>query len=110
MSRAAEIINYDIRSRNYNCEVLPALSTVADRNSLFPESLNLFMDELVLKDKKATNYLRHERKIFAIGEAVTSLIRERSYVSPLLTNLGIHLHRSYDSKHLNKISEVCGFC
>lgn len=63
------------------------------------------MDELILKDKKSSNRLRLERKVFAIQETIMSLIRERSYVSPLLTNLGIHLHREYDSRYLNEVLE-----
>lgn len=46
--------------------------------------------------------------MFAIEEAIISAIRERSYVPPLLTSLGIHLHRNYDSKYLNDILHACG--
>lgn len=106
---AAEILNFEIRSRNYDFSSHPSLCNDPDRDSMFPELLNLFMTELILNDKKAINRSRLERKVFAIQEIITSNIRERSYVSPLLTNLGIHLHRIYGSKYLHNILHSLGF-
>lgn len=100
---AAEILNFEIRSRYYDSKTYQTLPMGPDRESMFSELLNLFMSLLILDDKKSKNRLRLERKVFAMQEIIISLIRERSYVPPLLTSLGIHLHRAYDSKYLNKL-------
>lgn len=75
---------------------------------MFPHSLNAFMDELILVDKKSNDKAKHERKIIAMS-AIVSVMREISYQSSLLTNLGIHLHRRYASKYLNNILASLGF-
>lgn len=108
VEKAVEIIKCDIRSQFYDCDIFPALPTTYEP-SLFPEFLNKFFDGLVLEDKKGVDMSRHVRKIVAIKEAIIFAMRERSYVPPLLTNLGIHLHRNYDSKYLTSILHACGF-
>lgn len=97
LKKAAAILFSEVRAEAYDCDSFPNLKDIPIETH-FPRSFNMFMNEWITKHKTGLNKARIERKVFAIQEAITSLIRERSYVSPLLTNLGIHLHRKYDSR------------
>lgn len=97
LKKAAAILLSDLRGENYNCDEFPNLKNVSIEQH-FPSSFNMFLNEWITKHKIGIDKARVQRKVFAIQEAITNIIRERSYVSPLLTNLGIHLHRRYDSR------------
>lgn len=97
LDKAAEILVNDARQKVYDCDLYPKLK-LEPKEELFPHTLNLFMNALATKCHKSTSNTTLERKLFAISELILNFIRERSYVSPLLTNLGLHLHRKFGSR------------
>lgn len=107
---AADIIRSDIRSmRNYS-EQYPASDKMFDNlDAYIPESLQIFLDELILKYKK-TNSRSHKIKCTSIGHAIVCAVRPRSFLSPLHVGLAVTFHRKFGSKRIIDICSNLGFC
>lgn len=108
LETAAQIIRNDIRSQAYECQVFPSTKQMSDGNSkLVPESLRVLVDGIL---KPKDNDCAIQRKSISIQHAMISAVRPRSFVSPMQTGLGIHLHRKYGSRVLIDIVSNLGFC
>lgn len=104
---AARIIKEDIRGMTCNLDDYPCLDDISSGGTdELPESLKIFFSELVLKDKK--NISTYKTKVAAIENFVVSLVRVRSYISPVMFGLGILLHRKYASKTLIDVLSSVG--
>lgn len=73
------------------------------------ESLQLFLEELILK-YKTSNSSYHKIKCTSIGHAITSAVRPRSFLSPIHIGLSVMLHRKFGSKRIIDICSNLGFC
>lgn len=104
---AAKIIKEDIRGMVCNLQEYPNLDQIKTGGTeIFPESLNSFFYELVLRDKK--NLAAYKTKVAAMQNFIVSLVRVRSFVSPTMFGLGTLLHRKYGSKNLIDILSTLG--
>lgn len=103
---AAEIIRNDIKSKVYNItEYVVDKDNVAGEN-IVPESLQIFMNN-VMPQRYCTK--SKERKKEAIAQSIISAVRPRSFIPPLLLNLGVYMHRHYGSKSLVDTMSSFGF-
>lgn len=50
------------------------------------------------------------QKKIALGQAVVSACRPRSFVPPVLLGVGVYIHRRYASKQLIQLLNSLGFC
>lgn len=107
---AADIIREDIRSKVYETSVYPPpaelLYTVEDD---IPESLQMFLDNVLLKGKKN----REEKlttKRDSIAHAIISAVRPRSFTSSILLSTGIYLTRKFGSRLIIDVLNSLGFC
>lgn len=96
---AARILREDIRGMTCNLDNYPSLDDMRSGGTdKLLDSLNIFFSELVLKGKK--NNSAYKTKVAAIENFIVSLVRVRSYISPVMFGLGTLLHRKYASKTL----------
>ncbi|KAK5650089.1 hypothetical protein RI129_001118 [Pyrocoelia pectoralis] len=92
---AAQILKEDIRTMVCDVDTYPSVDDVRlGGENQFPNSLNVFFNELITKGKN------RDIKINALKNFVTSSVRVKSFISPLMLSLGIHLHRKYASRYL----------
>lgn len=106
---AARIIKEDIRGMICNLTEYPSVEEIKSAGTDdFPGSLQTFFSELVLKDKKNDTCLN--KKVAAMENFITSLVRVRSYISPVMFSLGVLLHRKYASRAIIDILSSIGVC
>lgn len=92
---AAQILKEDIRTIVCDVDTYPAVDDVRlGGENQFPNSLDVFFNELITKGKN------RDIKINALKNFVTSSVRVKSFISPLMLSLGIQLHRKYASRYL----------
>lgn len=110
LKAAARILKEDIRGMVCKLDEYPSCDHVkSGGNSFFPDSLNVFFDELVLKEKKSPQKTKlYETKVCAIKNFIISLVRVRSFLSPVMFGLGIQLHRKYASRYLIDVLAALG--
>lgn len=95
LKAAAEILKEDIRSMVCDVDTYPAVDDVRlGGENQFPNSVDVFFNELITKGKN------RDIKINALKNFVTSSVRVKSFISPLMLSLGIQLHRKYASRYL----------
>lgn len=109
MKAAADIIRSDIRSITNDFEQYPASDKIFnDLDASIPNSLQLFLEKLILKYKKSSsNY--HKMKCTSIGHAIISAVRPKSFLSPLHIGLSVMLYRKFGSKRLIDICHNLSF-
>ena len=101
---AAAIIREDIRSRVYSDSEYTASDTDLDDRTLLPKSLQSLLNGVIIS-KSASNDCA--RKKAAIGQAIISACRPRSFVSPILLSVGVYAHRNFASRELvTKLSKL----
>jgi len=107
---AAAIIREDICSTIVNTDFYPPPSEMfSNVNETIPESLQLMIEEIILKNKKGKKD-NLKLKCSAISHAIMSAMRPRSFSSQLLIGLSVFLHRRYGSKRLIDVLANFGFC
>lgn len=102
---AANIIREDISSRVYDIDVYK-LGRDFKENSFIPESLETFVNIVLGRNRNSVSTSRRKK---AISEVIISSCRPRSYISPLLLELGVFLHRNYASRNLIDVLSSLGF-
>ncbi|CAG9760299.1 unnamed protein product [Ceutorhynchus assimilis] len=106
VQKAAEIIREDIRAAVYDCSVYPP----AEKSSVLcniPKSLDTLL-ETIMKLKNLENE-RHDMKKAAIGQAIISACRPRSFISPILLGIGVYVHREFGSRQIVDFLNNWGF-
>ena len=104
---AVAIIREDITSRAYNNETYFSNSQVqTGSRELVPETLQTLIEGIVMTNKKSD----YQKKCLIIAHAIISAARHRSFLSPILTALTVHLHRYYGSRELIDILSQVGVC
>ncbi|GBM97082.1 hypothetical protein AVEN_134369-1 [Araneus ventricosus] len=87
----------------------PSTKLFSNVNTSVPESLSFLMEEIILKNRKGSIEAL-KRNSTAICHAVWSAVRPRSFISPLVLGVSIHLHRYFGSRRLIDILSSSGFC
>lgn len=110
ITAAAKILREDIRTHVYEMNAYPSNAEFQNggKNSI-PNSLKIFLRTLFNQTSSDKENPTTERKMLSLSNAVISIIRPRSYISPVLLGLGIHLHRKFGSKDLLSILHALGF-
>lgn len=80
---AANIIRQDIQSQVYSKETYPPSEDFLKNPGSVANSLTVFLETL-LKNKRNRRVSETKRKSVALGNAITAIVRPRSFVSPLL--------------------------
>lgn len=100
VSMAASIIKEDIRGMVCNVTEYPSLDAIKDGGvSSVPPTLHTFFETLVISDKR-NGKEQYEKRIKVIQNMIISLIRVKSFLSPVMVGIGVHLHRKYGSRYL----------
>ena len=105
---AAKVVRDDIRKMVYDCEKYPAADIRSIMKDILPESLKVFL-RTVISSRRNPQSQTMERKRTAIGHAIVSASRPRSFVPPILLGLGVYVHRHYASKQLIQLLGSFGF-
>lgn len=107
---AATIICEDIRTTAYNTTDYPDLTNFTEESkNLVPQTLALFLKTVIVKNKKGkTDGL--QRKCTAIAHTIISATRPRSFMSPILLGLGVHLFRKVASRNIVQAVSNLGVC
>ncbi|XP_071642214.1 uncharacterized protein [Temnothorax longispinosus] len=107
---AAAIVRDDIRKQFYDTRSYPSPHQFLD-NAVddVPESLQLFLSEVMLKGKRG-NEESLERKKDSIAHAIISVTRPRSFLSSIQIGVGVFLHRKFGSKLLIDTLSNLGLC
>ncbi len=107
---AAAIVREDIRSMAYDIDgYAPADNAYDDTNSVVPETLNTFMDNVINTGKKGPKTDR-KRKCTVINHAIITATRPRSFISMIQVGLSVYVHRHVGSRHLTDILYAMGVC
>lgn len=108
LKAAAQILKEDIRGMVSNLDEYPSCDDIkTGGNSFFPNSLKVFFEELILKGKKSPLY---HIKVSAMKNFIISLVRVKSFLSPVMFGLGIQLHRKYASRYLIDVHTCNSWC
>lgn len=106
---AAEIIVEDIRSQVYdNSQYPPSDDFFNNVDTVIPESVQLFYETVVLKNKRG-QLATWKKKCISFSHALINAVRPRSFISSLLSGVGTYLYRKYGSKHLVNLCAALGF-
>lgn len=99
---AAQIIREDIQLKIYNMEEYPTFEQIEDGGTeLIPESLHVFMKTLTARKHRADDLLKKiQRMRLFINQALISMCRPRSFLSPLQLGLSVYLERKFGSKQI----------
>lgn len=110
VTAAADIIREDIRSKFYETSVYPSpeelLYNVDDN---IPESLQVFLDQVLLKGKMNRDE-KLTTKRDSIAHSIISVVRPRSFISPIQLATGIYLTRKFGSRLIIDVLNSLGFC
>ncbi|KAJ8895907.1 hypothetical protein PR048_001247 [Dryococelus australis] len=96
----SDIIRRDIRSLVFDTKIYPAMESL-DLGQL-PEILKTFLNRVIQGEVV-------ERMNTAIGEAMMSACRPRSYISPTVLGIGVYIHRHQASRQLVDILSSLSF-
>lgn len=106
---AAEIIVEDIRTQVYDTSQYPPSDDFFNNvDSVIPESVQLFFETVVLKNKRGL-LEAWKKKCASFSHALIAAVRLRSFVSSLLIGIGTYFYRKYGSKHLVNMCAALGF-
>ena len=107
---AAAIIRDDIQSLAFDNTNYPSPSQMfEDINSVIPESLTYFLEQVILKNKQSK--LEHLKLVCtSISHSIMSVVRPRSFKSKLQLGLSVFFHRRFGSKLLIQIFSSFGLC
>lgn len=106
---AANIIRQDIQSQVYSKETYPPSEDFLKNPGSVANSLTVFLETL-LKNKRNRRVSETKRKSVALGNAITAIVRPRSFVSPLLASISLLLYRKFGSRNLVDLLANLGFC
>ena len=104
---AASIILNDIRMAVYDMYECATLEAMENVDTLIPNSLKNFWNKLV--KCKSKTFTVSDRKCRTIAHAITSAGRPRSFISPLLLEISVYIHRKYASHELIDILSSLSF-
>lgn len=108
---AAEIIVQEIRSHYYNLNKYPSPNCFLDNiNSDISVNLKLFLDILIKSRKKTKNSDKWDNQIATYAHCITSSVRPRSFISPILLGLSSMMHKKHASKSLIDSLHNVGLC
>ena len=100
----------DIRAQEYNVnEYPPSDDFLCDANSVIPESLQLFLESVIILKHKRGPLEKWKKKCVALAHVVISAVRPRSFISSLLTGISAYMYRKFGSKHLVNLLSALGF-
>lgn len=106
---AADIVREDIRSQVYNTsEFMPSNDFLQDVDSVIPETLKVFLETLILKQKRGILDV-YRRKCVALAHSIIASVRPRSFVSSLLHGVGTYLYHKFGSRHVIDMLASLGF-
>lgn len=109
ITAAAAIIREDIRTQIYETSSYPPSDDfLKDVNSCIPESLDVFLKNVITKGRKC-KIKPLERKCSAIAYAIISATRPRSFLSPLQIGVAVFLYRKFGSRNLLTLLSNLGF-
>ncbi|CAH0746943.1 unnamed protein product [Bemisia tabaci] len=103
---ASKIVLEDIRAFMYPTEFYPTSNDIANSKEMVPETLNLFLRGLIEKYKKKPE--EYDAKIQYIEHMIINSVRPRSFYSPLIFSLSLHLHRKYGARYLIELLSAIG--
>lgn len=99
---AAEFIREDVRLEPYEMHEYPSFDEIEQGGSqLVPESLRIFTE--ILTKRKARSDESQEklkRQQLFINQALISICRPRSFLSPIRLGLSLYLNRKFGSRHI----------
>lgn len=99
----------DIRSQVYETNQYPSSDNfLQDVNTVVPESLNTFLQTVILKNKRVS-LQKWQTKCTALPHSIISAVRPRSFLSPLQVGIGAFLYKKFGSKQLINILSSLGF-
>ena len=104
---AATIIRNDIRLSVCDLSQYPTMEDTENGDSLIPMSLKRFLRKLL--DPKEKQFTVVKRRCTAIGQAIISACRPKSFISPVLLAISLYIHRKYASRELIDILSSIGF-
>lgn len=108
---AAEIVRDDIRSCVYEVDKYPSVSNIQNSAAeSVPETLNVFLKEVIMKNKKGTSLEKLSRKCTTIAHIIIAATRPRSFLSEILHGISIYLHRKFGSRTLIQMLSNLGLC
>lgn len=95
MKSAAEIVLQDIRCQVYDTTVYtPSEDFLKDSESVVPESLQLFLETILLKHKSHP-LEGWKKKCVSIAHAIIFAARSHSILSSIKIGLGTYLYRKF---------------
>ncbi|KAB0797138.1 hypothetical protein PPYR_08132 [Photinus pyralis] len=110
ITAAAKILRENIRRQVYEINTYPTNSEFQNGGQdCIPDNLKIFLRTLFNQTSSDKENLTTERKMVSLSNAIIAIIRPKSYISPVLLGLGIHLHRKFGSKDLLSILHALGF-
>lgn len=107
---AAAIILEDIRSRVYETKYYPPSDNFfQESESDIPETLRVFLDDVILKNKRAS-LEKWKRKSIALAHCIVAAARPKSFISSLQVGISAFLFQKYGSRRLIDILSSLGYC
>lgn len=109
VKEAANIILGDIRSKIFDVsEYTPPDNFLIDVESVIPESVLLFFQTIIFKNKRS-DLDKWQKKCIALSHALMSAVRPRSFLSSLLNSVSVYLYHKFGSKQLIELLSSLGF-
>lgn len=108
VKKAAAIIRQDIQSEMYDSRTYPPGDEFLRDAYCVTPTLRTFLEDVMMKNTKRVK--ETNRKCVAIGHAITSVVRPRTFLSSVLSSLSLLLYRRFASKHLINVLASLGFC
>jgi hypothetical protein len=102
---AAAIVIEDIRSRVYETKHYPPLDNFLKMLSQVSETLRIFLDDVILKNKRAS-LEKWKKKSIAFAHSIIAAARPKSFLSSLQVGVAAFLFQKYGSRRLSSL----GFC
>lgn len=113
MKKAGEIVRKHIENTVYDNSSYPSSSKfLKDVNNLVPTPLKIFLETVALKQNKnkQKNKEHVQNKCTVIGHCIISLVKPRSFISPIMLGIGAHIHQNFGSKGLINTLANMGLC
>ncbi|GBL98675.1 hypothetical protein AVEN_19720-1 [Araneus ventricosus] len=106
---AADIILGDIRSQIYNTsEYTPPDNFLVNVESVIPDSLLVFFQTIVLKNKRSS-VDKWRQKCISLEHALISAVRPSSFISYQLNAVTVCVYKEFGSKQLVELLSALGF-
>lgn len=104
MQAAASIILEDIRSKVYDLEEYPPPDDFfCDVGSDVPETLNTFLESVILTHKKG-NVDKWKKKYTSLTHCIISAARPRSFLSPIQIGVSTFIYKKFRVEAINRFS------